>query len=82
MNVPYVKQYDENGVVTNPIVEVYKHESPNRSKRRSVLKKQRFYGESKNCHLTVVGTKKFRRVKKEVWDRIEGKVKVIEHYLR
>ncbi len=37
MNIPYVKQFDQNGILTNPIEGVYKSDFPNRSKRRKEL---------------------------------------------
>ena len=66
MNVPYVKKYDENGVVTNPIRGSYMSEGKNRAERRQELQKHRFHGESKNCHLTVVKTQKYKRVRQAI----------------
>ena len=80
MNTPYVKEYDENGVVLNPIIGSYKTESANRQNRRSHLQKDRFYGESKNFHLTVVGRKRYTRKKQRVSNG-NGGFKFIEHYL-
>ena len=37
MNIPYVKQFDKNGVLTNPIIGSYKNSSPNRQARNSKL---------------------------------------------
>ena len=87
MNVPYVKQYDDNGVVTNPIVGSYKSEGKNRSERRKSLKKERFHGESNNHHLTVIQTAKYHRVRQVINCRdpktkeLTGEKRVIEHYL-
>lgn len=87
MNVPYVKKYDENGVVTNPIRGSYLSEGENRAARRKDLQKQRFYGESKNYHLTVVKTQKYARVKqaircKDKKGNYTGEIRIIEHYLQ
>jgi len=80
MNVPYVKKYNENGQVTNPIKGNYISEFPNRKERREDLQKHRFYGESKNLHLTVKGAFKFIRLKQVEFTK-KGKLKIIEHYL-
>ena len=48
MNKPYVKQYDENGVVTNPIKGILLHGEPNRQERRSEFKKQRQHNNRKS----------------------------------
>jgi len=86
MNVPYVKQFDKNGVITNPIIGSYISEGENRATRRKIKQKQRFYGESKNHHLTVVKSLKYRRVKqliecKDKKGKYTGEIRVIEHYL-
>lgn len=80
MNVPYVKKYDENGRVTNPIKGSLISEFPNRKERREELQKHRFYGESKNLHLTVKGAFKYLRLKQIEFTK-QGQKKVIEHYL-
>lgn len=41
MNQPYVKQFDENGVCTNPITKSIIHRDMNRMQRRSFNKKRR-----------------------------------------
>ena len=86
MNIPYVKQFDENGVITNPIIGKYVNEYENRAERKKFKQKQRFYGESKNHHLTVVKSVKYRRVKqiiecKDKKGKLTGEIRVIEHYL-
>lgn len=78
MNIPYVKQFDNNGVLLNPIKGSYLSEFHNRRARRE--KSTRFYGESKNYHLTVTGTIKYLRLKQYEFDK-EGNKKVIEHYI-
>ena len=42
MNIPYVKKFNENGELINPIASVYASEFPNREKRRH--KPTRFRG--------------------------------------
>lgn len=37
MNKPYVKEYDENGIVLNPIVGSYRTKYPNRKERRKSI---------------------------------------------
>lgn len=38
-NKPYIKEYDEEGNLTNPIIGSYLHKSPNRSFIRNYMKK-------------------------------------------
>ena len=80
MNVPYVKKYDENGRVANLINDSLISEFPNRKERRESMQKHRFYGESKNLHLTVLGALKYLRLKQIEFTK-QGQKKVIEHYL-
>lgn len=80
MNKPYVKQYDKNGVVLNPIIGSYNTKFPNRTNRRSHLQKERFHGESKNFHLTVVGSTRYTRKRQRVSNG-NGGFKFIEHYV-
>ena len=61
MNVPYKKNYDENGVLINPIVEKLENFFPNRSERRKVKQKARFFGNGKNVSLTVTKTSRYLR---------------------
>lgn len=84
MNQPYVKQYNDQGKLINPIVGTYKSEFPTRSERRqemSLINNRPFVGNSKNHHLTVMKTAKYKRVRQETIDRETGKKKFIEHYL-
>jgi len=87
MNKPYVKQYDKNGIVINPIIGSYVNEFNNRRVRREVINEKRFYGESKNHHLTVVKTMKYNRHKQIIYCRnpktgeYTGERRIIEHYL-
>jgi len=78
MNVPYVKQYDENGLITNPIVGKYTNNFLNRSNRRE--KPPRFMNNSNSTHIVVNGGIRYlKSLQKEV-DK-EGKLKYIYHYI-
>lgn len=77
MNQPYVKQYDEQGLHSNPIIGKYPSTNPNRKARRN--KGPRFKGNHRGISLTVVGADKFYRVRQLVHTK-EGN-KTIEHYL-
>jgi len=79
LNIPYKKEYDKNGNVKNPIIGSYISEFDNRKKRREKDQKSRFYGESKNYHLTVHGRFKYKRIKQIEKDKF-GNKKIIEHY--
>jgi len=81
MNTPYVKQYDKNGVLLNPIVGGYYHEFPNRAERRRAAHPKRFRGNHKGISLTVNQNVKYRRVMQVVFDKDTGKKKNILHYL-
>lgn len=50
-NKPYVKEFDAQGVLLNPIVGSYESKGPNRRDRRG--KEPRFIGNGKNHRLTV-----------------------------
>jgi hypothetical protein len=43
-NTPYVKRYNKEGLVTNPIPTGYFHNNPNRRERRLPLQKIRLFG--------------------------------------
>lgn len=77
MNTSYVKEYDENGVLTNPINGSLKHNFPNRKQRR--LKADRFSSNSKSTPLVVSKTSKYLKRLQIELDK-EGKKKYIYHY--
>lgn len=86
INIPYVKQYDKEGELSNPIDGHYLTSGLNRENRRRPLQKDRFHGESKNHHLTLAGKNgKYFRFRQLVIERDEdGKVtkrKSIDHYV-
>lgn len=65
-NIPYKKQYDQEGVLLNPIIGSYESKLPNRSQRRSDRNQPRFIGNNRGNHLTItedsMTPKKFKRV--------------------
>lgn len=79
-NIPYLKQFDENGLISNPIVGSLINKFPNRKSRRSEIQKSRFHGESKNTHLSVNKYSKYLRIKQFEKDK-DGNRKFIEHYI-
>lgn len=80
MNKPYVKNYDKNGNLTNPIEKSYVSMEPNREARRMHLQKNKLHGESGNEHLTVVGTTKYKRYRQLIKLSGSKKNKTIDHY--
>ena len=93
-NIPYVKAFDKDGKLENPIDGFYSPAFPNRKTRRQ--KSPRFCGNNNGVSLTVVKTQKYERVMQliEVIERdkkgrpIEQTVenanvrrKVINHYV-
>ncbi len=78
MNQPYVKKYDENGMLTNPIEKVYTNEFQNRSQRRK--RQPRFMSNRKGNNYTLFGQMLFtKRVQIVVTDTAK---KVIYHYTK
>jgi len=70
-NQPYVKQFNEQGILQNPIVGSYRHKFQNRSKRREP--DGRPFSNKKGIQLVVIGNAKFKKHKKFV----EGKMTAI-----
>lgn len=77
MNKPYIKSYDENGVVSNPIQGSLISKLPNRKQRRYT--EPRFRGNHKGCSLTVVEGKPQVAYHRVIQITPEGKQ--ILHYL-
>jgi hypothetical protein len=77
MNTPYVKKYNAEGILENPIINHYLSHG-NRKQRRP--KKNRFTGNGKNHSLTVVGPNRYSRITQFEFDK-EGKRKTIYHYI-
>ena len=59
MNKPYVKQYNEHGLLMNPIDGKYSSTGPNRSQRK--VRKSRNFNNSANCQMTVLKTQAYRK---------------------
>lgn len=82
-NVPYVKQYDDKGLLSNPINGFYKNEHPNRRSRRSTLNSGRFRGNHKGISLSVVDNGKYSTKYERVVQLValgNNKFKTINHY--
>ena len=64
MNTPYVKTFDEQGLVSNEITKnnPYVNNSSNRKKRRELLQKNRFNGNKKGISISVIGGFKYKRI--------------------
>ncbi len=80
MNEPYIKKYDENGEVANPIKGSLIPNYPNRKERRQHLNETRFMGNTKGVNLTVVNLGKYLRLRQPEIDK-DGNPKLIDHYL-
>lgn len=83
-NEPYVKQFDENGTLTNPINGVYQNEFPNRKERRGHKNRQRFISNKKGVSLTI--TKLLNKVYKykrvlQIVKHGDGSIQRVEHYI-
>lgn len=82
-NIPYVKQYDADGVLTNPITTGITNPFPNRAERRAELTSKPFKGNKKGISLTVVnngvGSIKYERVQQLI-SLGNGKFKTVNHY--
>lgn len=59
MNQPYVKQYNEHGLLMNPIDGKYVNAFPNRSQRKG--RKSRNFNNSSNCQMTVLKTEAYKK---------------------
>ena len=78
MNRPYVKQYDAEGKLVNPIVGEFINSQPNRQERREdTLNKKRLFNNKKGTQLVItrIGWFKFMKYKK-VFQQI-GKKRII-----
>jgi len=78
INKPYVKNYDEELTLTNPIKDKYTPNGANRRQRRE--KKNRFNNNKKTYNMVIHGVHKFYKVLQRVWDSEEEKFKTIYHY--
>lgn len=80
INEPYVKQYNELGVLINPIVGKHETQFNNRTSRREVKQKHRFFGNGKNTPLVILKDFKYLKYRQLELNK-EGKKKFIEHYV-
>ena len=89
-NIPYVKQFDENGTLTNPITVIYPQPFDNRRTRR--FTEPRFLNNRKGIHLQQVGPNTvFRKVlqlvfkanpRKRTEEPTFSRVGEVKHFLR
>lgn len=70
MSKPYVKRYDAQGVLLNPITkhEPYMSTEPNRAAGR--MQQPRFRDNHKGISLVIVGTTKFERRRVQKFDKM------------
>lgn len=80
MNTPYVKSYNEQGILTNPIDKLYLNQFPNRAARRQAKNETPFRGNGKNYPLTVIGNVRYLRAVQVIHQK-DGSVKRINHYV-
>lgn len=84
-NIPYVKQFDKNGELTNPINGAYKHEFENRKKRRAPKNKERFMNNRKTMQTVVFKTHRFLKMIQHVRffnkETEKFEIRRIEHYV-
>lgn len=80
-NVPYVKEFDADGNVANPIRGIYAPEFDTRRQRRAHKNETPFKGNVGHVSLTVVKTAKYRREYQQIINKKTGKKRVIKHYL-
>jgi len=57
-NQPYVKKYNKEGLITNPIPTGYFHDAPNRRERKLPLQKEKLFGRIPQYILYKDGKKK------------------------
>lgn len=78
MNTPYIKRYNQDGELTNPILGARLHHEANRRSRRS--KPTRFVNNRNTFHLTVTETLRYKRVVQKVVCK-DGSVRQVGHYV-
>lgn len=80
LNKPYLKLYNQDGTLSNPIVGQYPTQGDNRAERRR--KNTPFLNNKKHWPLTVSGQYKYIRRVQLIFDKVTGAVtKKILHYL-
>ena len=78
MNTPYVKEYDKNGELLNPINGKYVNKFPNRQQRKA--NNTRFFNNKKSHQMVVHENTAYKKVLQHEIDK-EGNLIKIEHYL-
>jgi hypothetical protein len=82
-NQPYIKQYDQNGKLLNPLSvyenEEYESKFPNRKQRRAFKNQPRFIGNNKGTKLILIGQYKYKKAVQIVNGKDAGKK--VEHYI-
>lgn len=77
-NIPYVKKYNEEGLVANPINHAYVNNFPNRSERHANLGRHK--GNGRNFHLSVHPKARYHRTVQEIVLK-DGSIKRINHLI-
>jgi hypothetical protein len=77
MNIPYIKKFDSDEKLLNPLLENYINDSPNRSERHR--KPSRFHNNKKGIHLTIVKKYRYKRITQLII--CDGGIKQINHYI-
>lgn len=80
-NIPYTKQYDENGLPIPFPKDGYINLYPNRKERRMVIQKQPHRGNTKGVSLSISGNIKYHRTLQLIKDEFGRVIKTINHYL-
>ena len=87
-NTPYIKQYDTNGSLLNPIGDGYFSAFPSRRERRAHKNKPPLYGCGRNVPITYTPAGVYKRVRQvvkdakgNIWLNKDGQRRVIEHYM-
>lgn len=78
-NKPYVKKYDKEGVLLNPIKGIYRNPFPSRRQRNIEKKQSRFMNNSKSYPLSVYKTSKYSKHIQLERNKDGGLIR-IEHY--
>lgn len=81
LNIPYVKQYDDQGKVKPLKNGAYLNFGENRSQRRAHLSRKSFRGNQKGHSLIVTSNSKYERVIQVIKDQFGRVIKTVNHYL-
>jgi hypothetical protein len=78
MNKPYIKQLNQDGIVSNPIEGSYLHSEQNRKQRR--LKPLRFMSNRRGVSITIDNSLRYIRTIQLI-KLLDGSIKRIGHYV-